>query len=165
MAIEKSGRLGPGHDLTQSGTARLATYGVKRLRHLGRVHRLGDRQSEYRDDRRVGYLSDEPRPERSQYAREGLAIVRHGQVSGYLQSHGAGADARDQHFMFVAHQCVQFSFRNARARGDLERAGRRVAALHERRKGCIEDARAHLGFAAASLTLVRCRSRSHHRLS
>ncbi len=90
-----SGRLGLSHDLTQGGTTRLAPYGVERVRHLGRVDSLGDRQSEYRNDRWIGYFADELRPEGSQYVREGLAIVRHGQVSGYLQSRGARADACD----------------------------------------------------------------------
>ena len=44
-AIEKSGRLSPSHELTQRGTTRLAPYGVQRLRHLGRMDRLGDRQA------------------------------------------------------------------------------------------------------------------------
>src|SRR5712664_1971921 len=94
-AVEKSGRLSPSHDLTQGGTARLAPYGVERLRHLGRVDRLGDCQSEYRNDRWIGYLADELRPEGSQYVRQGLAIMRHGKVSWYLQSRGARADACD----------------------------------------------------------------------
>src|ERR1700674_3675922 len=86
-----SGRLGLSHDLTQGSTTRLAPYGVERLRHLGCVDRLGDRQSEYRNDSWIGYLADELRSEGSQYVREDLAIVRHGQVSGYLQSRRARA--------------------------------------------------------------------------
>jgi len=68
--MEKFGRLRPSHDLAQGGTTRLAPDGVERLRHLGRVDRLGDRQPEYRNDRWIGYLADEPRPEESQYVRE-----------------------------------------------------------------------------------------------
>src|ERR1700685_1836687 len=58
-AIEKSGRLSPSHDLTERGTTRLAAYRVERLRRLGRVDRLADRQSEHRDDRWISYLADE----------------------------------------------------------------------------------------------------------
>src|SRR5262249_34690303 len=93
MAIEQSGRLSPSHDMTKGGTARLAPYGVEGPRHFGRVHGLGDRQSEHRNDRRIAYLADELRPERGQNARERLAIVRRGQISGYLKSPGALADA------------------------------------------------------------------------
>src|ERR1700722_14133341 len=153
-AIEKYGRLSPSHDLTQGGTTRLASYGVERLRHLGRVDRLADRQSEHRNDRWISYLADELRPEGSKYVRECFAIARHGKVSGHLQSPRARADASDEHFLLVAHQRVQFSLRNARVRGDLKRAGRRIATLRERREGCIEDARAHRRFVAAFLALL-----------
>ena len=51
-----------------------------------------------------------------------------------------------------------------RARGNLEHAGRCVAALGERRKGSLEDAFAHRGFVAAFLAAFWQRCRSHHRL-
>src|ERR1700685_2004978 len=66
-ACEQSVRLGPGHDFTQSGAACLASYRVERMRHFGGLDHLGDRQSEYRNDRGIAYLADELRPERSQY--------------------------------------------------------------------------------------------------
>jgi hypothetical protein len=102
----------------------------------------------------IGYLADEPRPEGSQYVREALAIVRYGQVSGYLKPCSARIDACDQYLLLVAHHRLQFSFRNARAGGDLKRAGRRVAALHERSERCFEDSPAHARFVAAFLTFL-----------
>src|SRR5258708_981054 len=66
-ACEQSGRLGPGHDFTQSGAACLASYRVERAGHFGGLDRLADRQSEYRNDRGIAYLADELRPERSQH--------------------------------------------------------------------------------------------------
>ena len=92
---------------------------------------------------KAGYLANELRPEGRQYAGEGFAIVRYGKIRGDLQSSGACAYAGNEHFLLVSHQRVEFSFRNPRVRGDLERARGRIAALHERREGCIEDARAH----------------------
>jgi hypothetical protein len=70
-AIEQSGRLSPGHDFMQGGTARLAP--MESCAHTT--------------------AGDELRPERSQYARQGLAVAQHGQVSGYLQPPSALADA------------------------------------------------------------------------
>src|SRR5258708_11779547 len=64
---EQSGRLGQGHDFTQGGAAFLASYRVERTRHFGGLDRLGDRQSEYRNDRAIAYLADELGPERSQH--------------------------------------------------------------------------------------------------
>src|SRR5260370_39258855 len=64
-AFEQSRRLGPGHDFTQGGAACLASYRVERTRHFGGLDRLGDRQSEYRNDSGIAYLSDELRPEGS----------------------------------------------------------------------------------------------------
>ena len=61
---EQSGRLGLGHDFTQGGVACLASYRVERTRHFRGLDRLGDRQSEYRNDRRIAYLADELRPSR-----------------------------------------------------------------------------------------------------
>src|SRR5882762_11816377 len=49
-ACEQSGRLGLGYDFTQGGAAYLASDRVERTRHFGGVDRLGDRQSEYRND-------------------------------------------------------------------------------------------------------------------
>src|SRR5207247_11163665 len=66
-AREQSGRLGPGHDFTQGGAGCLASYRVERTRHFGGLDRLGDRQSEYRNDRGIAYLADELRSERSQH--------------------------------------------------------------------------------------------------
>src|SRR6266853_2899654 len=57
-ACEQSGRLGLGHDFTQGGAACLASYRVERTRHFGGLDRLGDRQSEYRNDRGIAYLAD-----------------------------------------------------------------------------------------------------------
>src|SRR5712691_1171656 len=64
-ACEQSGRLGPGHDFTQGGAACLASYRVERTRHFWGLDRLGDRQSEYCNDRGIAYLADELCPERS----------------------------------------------------------------------------------------------------
>src|SRR5262245_16102871 len=58
-SCEQSGRLGSGHDLTQGGAACLAPYRVERTRYFGGLGHLGDRQSEYRNDRGVAYLADE----------------------------------------------------------------------------------------------------------
>src|SRR6266571_4371100 len=66
-ACEQSGRLGPGHDFTQSGAACLASCRVERTRHFGGLDRLADRESEYRNDPGIAYLADELRPERSQH--------------------------------------------------------------------------------------------------
>src|SRR6202790_5064989 len=68
-AREQSGRLGLGHDFTQGGAACLASYRVERTRHFGGLDRLGDRQSEYRNDRGIAYLADKLRSERSQHLR------------------------------------------------------------------------------------------------
>src|SRR6266436_4020801 len=95
IAPEQPGRLGPGHDITQGGTACLASYRVERTRHFGGLDRLGDRQSEYRNDRGIAYLADELRSERSQHLLQGLAIAQHGQVSGHVKSLGALAYAGD----------------------------------------------------------------------
>src|SRR5258707_8140611 len=66
-AREQAGRLGLGHDFTQGGAACLASYRVERTRHFGGLDRLGDRQSEYRNDCGIAYLADKPCPERSQH--------------------------------------------------------------------------------------------------
>ena len=68
---EQSGRLGLGHDFTQGGAARLASYGIDRTRHFRGLDHLGDRQSEYRNDCGIAYLADELRPERSQHLLQG----------------------------------------------------------------------------------------------
>src|SRR5271170_7135468 len=62
-AREQSGRVGLGHDFTQGGAACLASYRVERTRHFGGLDRLGDRQSEYRNDGWIAYLADKFRPE------------------------------------------------------------------------------------------------------
>src|ERR1700683_2046820 len=64
---EQSARLGPGHDFTQGGAACLASYRVERTRYFGGLDRLGDRQSEYRNDGGIAYLTDEFGPERNQH--------------------------------------------------------------------------------------------------
>src|SRR5215831_7883353 len=79
-AIEQSGGLSLLHDVTQRGAARLAPCGIERPRHLGRVDRLGDRQSEYGDNLWVADLVEEPCSERSEQAPEALAVTRHRQV-------------------------------------------------------------------------------------
>src|SRR6266567_5036021 len=66
-AREQAGRLGLGHDFTQGGAACLASYRVERTRHFGGLDRLGDRQSEYRNDRGIAYLADKLRSEKSQH--------------------------------------------------------------------------------------------------
>src|SRR5205823_5289860 len=53
--IEKSRRVSSSHDLTEGSAKRLAPQRVECLRNLGRMNRLGDRESEYRDDCRIGY--------------------------------------------------------------------------------------------------------------
>src|ERR1700730_2182448 len=57
--FEQSGRLGLGHDFTQGSAACLASYRVERTRHFWGLHRLADRQPEYRNDRGIAYLPDE----------------------------------------------------------------------------------------------------------
>src|ERR1700734_1550117 len=52
-ACEQSRHLGQGHDFMQGGAASLASYRVERTRHLGGLHSLGDRQSEYRNYRGI----------------------------------------------------------------------------------------------------------------
>src|SRR5690242_2831407 len=54
-AREQSGRLGPGHDFMQGGAACIAPCRVERTRYFGGLDRLGDRQSEYRNDRGIAY--------------------------------------------------------------------------------------------------------------
>jgi len=49
---------------------------VERTRHFGGLNHLGDRQSEYRNDRGIAYLADEFRPEGNQHLCQGLAIVQ-----------------------------------------------------------------------------------------
>jgi hypothetical protein len=49
-ACEQSGRLGLGHDFTQGGAACPASYRVECTPHFRGLDRLGDRQSEYRND-------------------------------------------------------------------------------------------------------------------
>ena len=74
-SCEQSGRLGPSHDFAQGAAASLACYRVKRTRHFGGVGHLGDRESEYGDDRGITCLADELRAERNQHLRQGLAIA------------------------------------------------------------------------------------------
>src|SRR5215470_10605160 len=100
--MEQSGRSGLPHDVTQGGTARLAPCGIERLRRLGCMGRLRNRQSEYGDDRWIADFSDELRPERSEQVREALAVMRYGQVSWHLKSLGALGDAGHEHFLLVA---------------------------------------------------------------
>src|SRR5437764_353987 len=66
-AYEQSGRLGLSHNFTQGGAAFLTSCRVERMRHLGGLDRLADRQSEYRNDRGIADLADELGPERSQH--------------------------------------------------------------------------------------------------
>src|SRR5882724_4832892 len=150
-AREQSRRLGSGHDFTHGGPACLTSSRVEHTRYFWGLDRLSDRQPEYRNDLGIAYLADEPRRERSQHLLQGLAIAQCRKVSGHVKSLGALADAGDQHFLFVANPRVELSLRNARARGDLKRASRCVAALHERRKGRLKDALAHRAFVAAFL--------------
>jgi len=150
-SCEQSGRLGLGHDFAQGGAASLACDRVEGTCHFGGLDHLGDRQPEYGNDRGIACLANELCPERNQYLRQGLAVAQYGQISGHVESFGAPPDAGDQHFLFVANQCVKLSFGDTRARGDLEHAGRGVAAPHERVKRRIEDALANRGFVAAFL--------------
>src|SRR5260370_18183686 len=92
---EESGPLGSGHDFTQGGTACLASYRVERTRHFGGLDHLGDRQSEYYNDRGIAYLADELSPEGSQHLRQGLVIAQYGQVRWHDESLGPRADGGD----------------------------------------------------------------------
>src|SRR5260370_33630258 len=112
---EESGPLGTGHDFPQGGPACLASDRVERTRHFGGLDHLGDRQSEYHNDRGIAYLADELGPEGSQHLRQGLTIAQYGQVSGHAESLGPLADGGDQHILLVANYCVKLSLRNARA--------------------------------------------------
>src|SRR6185312_1573646 len=56
-AVQKSRRPSPGHDLAQGGIARFPSYGIESLRHLRRTDGFGDRETEYRDDRRLADLA------------------------------------------------------------------------------------------------------------
>ena len=60
-------------------------------------------------------------------------------------------DASDQHLLLVADQCIELALGNARAARDLERAGRRIAALHERLEGRLENALPYRAFLARFL--------------
>jgi hypothetical protein len=60
------------------------------------VDGFGDRQAEYRNDRRVADLAEELCSEGRERSREGLAIAQDRQVSGNMQSRCALGDARDQ---------------------------------------------------------------------
>ena len=91
-ACEQSGLLGLTHNFPQGGAAGLSSCRVERSRHFRGVARLGDRQPEYCDDRRIAYLAEELRPKRSQDLRQGLAIARHGHIGGDVQSLGAFID-------------------------------------------------------------------------
>src|SRR5262249_35493535 len=99
---EQSRRLGLRHNFTQGGAAGLASSRIERTRHFGGLDRLGDRQSKYRNDRRIAYFVDELLPERNQQPRQGFSIVQGGQLGGYVKSLGALADASNQHFLFIA---------------------------------------------------------------
>ena len=81
MAIDESGRLSLGHDLTQGDATRFAPYRVERSRDLRRADRIGNREPEDSYDCRLGYLADEPSPEGSEHPSECFAIVRHRQIS------------------------------------------------------------------------------------
>src|SRR5215472_2504594 len=74
-SCEQSGRLGPGDDFAQGAAASLACCRVKRTRHFGGVGHLGDRESEYGNDRGITCLADELCAERNQHLRQGLAIA------------------------------------------------------------------------------------------
>jgi hypothetical protein len=84
-ACEQSGSLGARHDFAQGGAACLASRRVERTRHFRGLDRPGNRQSEYRNDRGIGYSADELRPEGSQHLLQGLEIAQHGQVSGHVK--------------------------------------------------------------------------------
>ena len=159
--MEQSGRFGLPHDVTQGCTARLTPYGIERSRHLGRLGRLPDRQSEYGDDRRIAYFANELGSERSEQVREALAVARHGQVSRHLKSLGALGDAGHEHFLLVADQRIELAFRNPRASGDLQGTGCCVAAFRECPEGRLQDAAAHRGFIAVVGAASRHRSRRH----
>ena len=81
MSVPGSGRLSPSHDLTQSGATGLSAGRIECLPYLGGMDRFCNSQSEYSNDRRISYRAYEMRPERSQYPRQALAIMRYGQVS------------------------------------------------------------------------------------
>ena len=100
----------------------------------------------------VADLPHEPGPKRRQHLRERRAIAQHRHVGGRLKSSGALPDGRDQHLLFVANQRVQLSLRHPRARGDLERASRRVAALLEGLECGGQDALTHRRLVTAFLS-------------
>ena len=56
------------------------------------MDRLGDRQSEHRNDRWIGYLADEPRPERSEY---GNSTVNWERMNLKKRSRGVAGTCRD----------------------------------------------------------------------
>src|SRR6202020_549529 len=80
-----------------------------------------------------------------------------------LQSPRTRADAGDQHFLLVADAGVKLSFRDPRARRDLQRTGCGKAILHKRREGRLEDARTNGGPVAALVTRI-CERRRHFHL-
>src|SRR5262250_2189024 len=90
-SCQQSGRLGPGHDFAQGAAASLACYRVKRMRHFGGVGHLGDRESEYGNDRGITCFADELRAERNQHLRQSLAIAQYGHVSRHVESLGTPA--------------------------------------------------------------------------
>mgnify|MGYP003693649095 CR=1 FL=1 len=121
-------------------------YRVERSRHFGGLDRLGDRQSEYRNDRGIAYLADEassrkkPAPALGSRDRAARAGQRAHQIAWRARL------CRRSAFLVCCQLARKAPLRNARARRDLKRAGRCVAALHERRKGRLKDALAHRGF-------------------
>jgi hypothetical protein len=146
--VEQSGFLGAGHEFSQRRAARLTPYRIEGPRHLRGMDGLGDRQAENRYDGWIADLANKLSPERRQHMRERFAIAWHGQVDGHLQSPRAISDARSQHLLLVPDQRVKLSLGNARAVGDLERAGSGIAALHECREGGLKNTPAYGGFVA-----------------
>jgi hypothetical protein len=86
---------------------------------------------------------------RGQHVRQRRAIAQHRHVGRRLQAPSALPDGRNQHLLFVPNERVELSLRHSRPRGDLERARRRVATLHECLECCVEDTVTHRGFVVA----------------
>src|SRR5262249_27852264 len=93
------------------------------------------------NDDGIAHLAEQLRPEGGQHLAECLAVAGGGQLGRQRETpRGALRDASDQYLLLVADQRVELALGTARAVRDLERAGRRIAALHERFEGRLENA-------------------------
>src|SRR5258705_2367404 len=115
------------------------------------VHGFGYGQPEHREDDRIGRFRHKPCSKSGKHFGQDFSVAQFGEIGRCFQPLGALGDAGDEHRFLVAEQRVKFAFRNARARRNLQRAGLRIAGLHERRKGRAEDPRPDLGPAGVLL--------------